>query len=225
MASATLERLTGYRVTNCPITVRPCKASCAGSASPAYLAMQGWTGFLPHVAASGAWVNSCGCATDCSCTTLCEVRLPLPVGRVDKVMLDGVEIQSTEYVVTRDGIAWAGAGECPWPACQDLTKPDTQPGTFSITYLNGYPPDDLAAYAAGTMAMEFARACCGGRCRLPSGVTAISRQGISISLVASAFPGGLTGIREVDSWVGLWNPQAIRQTSQVWSPDLVRGVR
>lgn len=222
LASATLTRLTGYRVTNCPITVRPCKAGCVGDFARPYLTMQGsgagWTPFIND----GAWVNSCGCTANCSCGPLCSVALPGPVGRVDRVMLDGVEVPDTDWRAISTGVLWVGTSECPWPTCQDLAKPDTEPGTFSITYVNGYPPDLLGAGAAATLANEFAKACCGTKCRLPAGVTAVARQGISLEIASGVFPGGMTGIREVDAYLALWNPEGLRQSSQVWSPDLRR---
>lgn len=222
LASATLRRLTGYRVGVCPITVRPCKAGCAGSTRPSYLDMMGLygaSGFYPHIE-GGVWVNSCGCTHDCSCSALCEIALPGPVGRVDEVRLDGVVVPPDQYLVTSGGILWTGGGDCPWPTCQDLTLADTEVGTFSITYLNAWPVDALGAYAAGVLANEFAKACTGGKCRLPLGVTSIARQGVSYEIASGAFPGGVTGIREVDTYLALWNPTPIRQQPKVWSPDL-----
>lgn len=220
LASATLHRLSGYRVSNCPITVRPCKASCADASVPSYFGVIGAYGpFRPGITADGSWVNSCGCTTDCSCETLCSVALPGPVGRVDEVKVDGQAVDAADYVLIDNAVVWAGTGECPWPTCQSLTLPDTEPGTFSITYLNAYPVDALAQYAAGVLALEFARACTDSRaCRLPAGVTSISRQGISIDIEGGAFPGGFTGIREVDTWIALWNPNGLRQAPSVWFP-------
>jgi hypothetical protein len=97
---------------------------------------------------------------------------------------------------------------------------DTQPGTFSVTYLNSYVPDQVAAYACAVLAMEFAQACSGGSCRLPPGVVSVARQGLVFQVPTGAFPAGLTGIREVDTWIALWNPGTIRQAPAVWSPDL-----
>jgi hypothetical protein len=219
LASATLTRLTGYRVGNCPITVRPCKRSCADGAL-SYADMHSTFGPWWPVNYGGVWTNSCGCTTDCSCAALCEVVLPGPVGRIDSVKVDGTALARNEFRVDGRRLVWTGAGDCPWPACQDLSKGDDAAGTFSVTYLNAYPVDGLGAYAAGITANEFAKACTGGKCRLPSGVTSIARQGISMDLATGAFPNGLTGIREVDAYIALWNPNPIRQQAKVWSPDL-----
>ena len=74
LASATLRRLTGYRVGGCPVTVRPCKQGCVHGAP--YLSGYGrwWPSAMwPTISGSGDWVNSCGCYTDCSCTALAMV--------------------------------------------------------------------------------------------------------------------------------------------------------
>jgi hypothetical protein len=225
LASATLHRLTGYRVGGCPVTVRPCKAGCA-TGYPSYYALTG-TWISPHIGVNGSWINSCGCTTDCSCTSICEVVLPGPVGEVIEVRLLGGIVTPTQYRVDGNRLVWIGDGAseggCPWPACQDMTADPTVMGTdtFAVTYLNSYPVDAIGAYAAGIMALEFARACTGSnKCRFPATVTAVSRQGVSFEVVSGSFPEGFTGIREVDAFIALWNPTPIRQQTQVWSPDL-----
>jgi hypothetical protein len=70
------------------------------------------------------------------------------------------------------------------------------------------------------LACEFAKACSGGKCRLPGGVTALARQGLSMEIVASMFAGGTTSIREVDAYVAQVNPHGLKTASAVWSPDL-----
>jgi len=182
-----------------------------------------WSWFSPWVDASGAWRNGCGCPiTDCSCTQLCEVTLPSPVGEVYEVKVDGAVIPETDYKMYGERLTWVGSGDCAWPVCQDLTQPDTEDNTFSVTYLNSYPVDGLGAYAAGVLAWEYAQACTDGVCRLPAGVTAVTRQGVTYDVAAGAFPDGFTGIREVDAYISLWNPRGIQREASVWSPDLPR---
>lgn len=213
LATASLRRLSGYRVGGCPITVRPCVLGCNDVSL--YFARR-WG---PRQTATGEWVNSCGCYSQCSCTELCEVLLAAPVGPVSWVKVDGNVIAPTDYRVDGDRLVWVGSTECPWPVCQDMTQGDDKPNTFAVRYLNAHAPDDLAAYAAGVLAMEFAKACTGGKCRLPTNVTSVTRQGVSFEIAAGTFPNGVTGLREVDSWLGLWNPQALRQATSVWAPN------
>lgn len=217
LAGATLRRLTGYRVGGCPVTVRPCKVGCSKGLLPLY---RSGASFSPHINEMGFWINSCGCLTDCSCGTLCEIELPGPVGAVYAVKVDGATVAASNYRVDGTRLVWTGAGVCPWPTCQDLSKPDTEVGTFSVRYLNAYEVDGLGEYAAGVLAMEFARACVGDPCRLPSNITNLSRQGVSMEIEPGAFPNGITGIREVDAYIAIYNPDGLRQQTRVWSPDL-----
>jgi len=214
LASTTLRRLSGYRVGGCPITVRPCLRSCVNTA---VLTGRGWG---PTRLADGSWVNSCGCAAECSCTSLCEIVLRPPVGPVSWVKVDGLEMLTTDYRVDGNRLLWTGVGECPWPVCQDMAADENDPDTFAVRYLPAHAPDSLAAYAAGVLAMEFAKACTGSKCRLPATVTAVTRQGVSFDLAAGAFGNGLTGIREVDAWIGLWRPEGSpTRATTVWTPN------
>jgi hypothetical protein len=217
LAGETLRRLTGYRVGGCPVTVRPCKASCAGAT---LLPFYGGGRFYPHLNTGGYWVNSCGCTSDCSCSELCAVTLPTPIGGIDEVTVDGLVVDPTDYTIIRDQLTWIGGGDCPWPICQDLGAGLDQPGTFSVTYLNAWPVDTLGAYACGVLAYEYAQACTGSKCRLPNNVTSLTRQGVSMEIATGAFPGGFTGIREVDAYIAIWNPEGLRQQTRVWSPDI-----
>lgn len=215
LASSTLHRLTGGRVGGCPVTVRPCQRLTLGDAT------LGWwygTGSFVPINFAGRWVNVCSAAVGCG-TSQCEVRLPPPVGRVDQVKVNGAVV--TDWTLAPEGrLVWTGTGTCPWPTQQDLSKPDTEPGTFSVTYLNAYPVDSLGAYAAGVLAMEYAQACEGNSCRLPSGVSTVARQGLTMEIQTGAFPNGMTGIREVDAFISLWNPGNLRRAATVWSPDI-----
>lgn len=221
LAGSTLRRLTGYRVGGCPLTVRPCKKGCAGAWRPAYSVLAGPYGLSWYpINMGGVWINSCGCTTDCACDTLCEVALPAPVGPVYEVNLDGDVVDPLDYRVDGSSLIWTGDGDCPWPTCQDMKAEPGDFDTFSITYLNSHPVDQLGAYACGVLAYEYAQACAGNACRLPTGVTSVARQGVTFEITTGLFPGGLTGIREVDSYIALWNPAAIRQAPSVWSPDV-----
>lgn len=223
-ASATLQRLTGNRVTNCTITVRPCKPRTGWNTGHALPFYTGYP-FLPTITATGAWINvGCCGVSDCHCETTCSVALPRPASRVDEVRVDGVALAPSDYFLSGNLLVWAGEGACPFPATQDLGKPDTEVGTFSVTYLNGYAPDGLAACAAGTLAAEYAKVFTGqGKCRLPAGVTTVVRQGVTMEIASGAFPDGLTGIRNVDAFIAMWNPRGLEREATVWSPDAPKG--
>lgn len=217
LAVQTLRMLTAQRVGGCPITVRPCVARCGYDAGGIY----GFGGFKPHINEHGSWVNSCGCSpTGCSCTALSRIILPAPVGRVDAVKVDGVTlVKGTDYIQQGHDLLRVGAA---WPTCQNLALEDTEVGTMSVTYLRAYQPDYGAAYAAGRLACEYAKACQGGKCALPNGVRSVTRRGISFEIAADTFSEGMTGIAPVDAWIRTWNPHGLRTPPRVYSIDQVR---
>jgi hypothetical protein len=218
LASATLHRLTGYRVGGCPVTVRPCKKSCAQEFGDFYYGAYG-PAWSPHIGITGNWVNSCGCSTDCSCGPVCEVALPAPVVEVTEVNVAGTLI--TDFTVHGNRLVYTGSGDCPFPACQNMAAPVGDPDTFAVTYRQTYAPDAMGAYAAAVLAMEYANACVGNKCKLPAGVTQVVRQGVSIQIEGGAFPGGFTGIREVDTYIALWRPEGSpTRAPRVWAPGM-----
>lgn len=217
LAAQTMRALTGYQVGGCPVTVRPCARTCVDGNPYAYA----W--FEPYLY-MGVWRNvACGClgGDGCSCSYVCEVVLPGPVGAVDQVTL-GEEILDPFLYRVDDSrvLVWEGGGDCPFPKCQDMAAPIGSPGTFSVTYLRGHPVDGLGAYAAGVLACEYVRACSGQSCRLPTRVTSIARQGVAYEVQSADFPNMLTGIPDVDSYLMRWNPYGRRSASTVWYPGM-----
>lgn len=216
LASATLYRLCGYRVGGCPLTVRPSpqNGTCA---FPSDAMSTSWVPNFYPVNWNGAWTNvAVGPASDPRL-----VELPAPIGQIIEVKVDGAVVDEDDYTILDNKyLAWVGAGESPWPLNQDWVLPDTEPGTFSVTYLNAYPVDAIGAYAAGLLTMEFAAACAGGgkKCKLPSNIVSIVRQGVSYELSTGAFPDGKTSIREVDAYIEQWNPRARRGAPMVFNP-------
>lgn len=194
LASSTLSALVAGRVGACPVTVRPCPPGC----------------------------SSCrhGCL---SCSSGCEINLPL-VGGLYSVKVDGEEIPLENFRVD-DGhiIVYQGSEKCPFLHAQDLSQRDSEPGTWSITYLPTHPVDIVAAKAVLELALEFAKACTDPKkCKLPRNVVATVRFGMTYEVEKGLFPGGLTGIDGPDSFIELWNPQHRREPSRVFSPDIVR---
>lgn len=217
LAWNTLQALLGYRLALCPTVIRPCLARCqeltwdeapVGGPGP----------FHPFIRA-GRWYNACGCQKDtCSCTSLCEVILPNGAGKIDSVKVDGVELARNAYVVHDGNRLVRVDGDC-WPSCQDMTTSDDEEGSFVVSYYQGIAPNDLVKYAAGVLATEFFKACTGKNCRLPNGVTNITQNGVTMEIPTGLFPGGGTGIREVDTVIRIYNPNALKSQPRVLSPD------
>lgn len=234
MATSVLRSLTGYQVGGCPVVARPCSSGCGpvgsyleapvtGTSAGALGARVGQ--WWAHLDLNGQWVNTtCGCTSVCSCTYVPQVVLPSPVGGIVSVMLDGAVLAPAAYRVD-DGNRLVRTDGGVWPKCQDMVADIDQPNTFAVVYYNGHRVDGLGSWVAGIMAVEFAKSCTGEKCRLPSGVTSISRMGVSMEIPSTLFDDGLTGIREVDMWVRMWNPHRLRSPSQVWSPDTGNRVR
>lgn len=214
LAGQTLRMLTGYRVGGCPITVRPCVTAPAEPTWRTYP--------VTGVADLGSWRPlGCGCSrSSCGCTGATEVTLGT-VGSVVLVMVDGMILDPSAYRLEGRGVLVRTDGDV-WPLRQDLSLPDTEPGTWSVTYVPGAPVDGLGAAMAGVLAGEYVRACVDGDCRLPTGVQTVVRQGVTLTLGVGAFPDGKTGLREVDAWIERWNPHALTGPSMVMSPDVRR---
>lgn len=225
LATATLFRLTLGQVGGCMIDVRPCPVQRMPDFDIAWMRfMYPQGGWGPQLTPAG-WVN-CGCQIPCACTTGCEIDLPGYIGKVGHIQVGPDLIDRTQWVVIDHArIVWQGSEPCPFPKRQDLSKPIGEPDTFLVNYCAGRPVDGQGAWAAGTLANEFGKACSGDtKCRLPKNVTTIVRQGVSMNLVTGVFPNAQTGIREVDSYIALWNPLGVGTVPAVWSPDVDQAV-
>lgn len=230
IANDFLWRRTAGRFGLCPELIRPCRRGCTPD--------RHGTGFLwdrstfpldPYVF-NGKWFNfGCGCGPeDCSCDPQCVLELPGPVNSVVEVKIDGDVVDPSTYRLDRrpnkGRLLRAGgtSGPC-WPTCQDLTKEDTEPGTFSVLYLRGKAVPAAGQRALGVLACEIHKQCVGaGDCRLPERVRQVTREGVTYDMFD---PGewldtGLTGLREVDTWLRAVNPHALHQPSAVFSLDL-----
>lgn len=229
MAGQTMRLLTGFRVGGCPITIRPCRAGCDDPTYRSYPA-QGATGSTPWIPVSlgGSWLNiTCGLHLGgCGCTRVSQIRLSTIVGAITEVKIDGVVLDESAYRLDAGGWLVRTDGET-WPLCQHIDAPDTEAGTWSVTYTPGEAVDGLGATAAGLLALEYAKACSGRACALPAGVTSVARGGVTMTLGADLFPDNRTGITAVDHYVERWNPHGLKSRPVVWSPERYphRGMR
>lgn len=212
LATSSLQMLTLYRVGTCPITIRPCPSEPVCGCD--------WKPYLLN----GSWYNGCLCRS--ACKPLSEIDIPGPVGYIDSFLIDGVEVDLSTGDWRLDNghlLVWQGDGPSPVPSYQDLNKPDTEAGTWSITYSKSYPVSEEGELAVAYLAMEFAKACTPSKtCSLPRGVTSAVRLGVSFTIDSSLFPGGLTGIDIVDSFILKWAPAgAPNQSASVFDPRKV----
>jgi hypothetical protein len=194
LATEALLMLTYNRVGTCPITIRPCP-------KPARCGCD-WN---PHIR-DGQWYN----CRHTPCEPLVEIDLPGPVGFIDSMRIDGeeVDVHNGDWRLD-DGhlLVWQGEGTSPVLTHQDLNKPDTATGTFSITYSRSHRYGKAGSMAVAALALEFAEGCKPkGKCKLPRGVRSVTRMGVSFTLEAGLFPNGLTGIDVTDQFIMKWVP-------------------
>jgi hypothetical protein len=140
------------------------------------------------------------------------VNLRAPVGRIDEVKIDGVILPNTAYRV-EDGYRLVRIDGKTWPSCKG--------DQFTVTYLNAFEVDVYGQFIGGLLAVEFLKLLTSPQdCRLPSGVTAVSRQGMSYEIQQGMFPDGVTNVPEVDLYLKQWNPYNLKTLPQVYSPDM-----
>lgn len=211
MAWGALRTLTAGRVGACPVVMRPCLSSpCDECSSTVWM--------RPHIR-DGQWINTVCPRPRCSCEPMCEIMFPGPVAEVTEVLWSGEPLPLSSFRLDNGHILVRQDGEC-WPSCQRLDLPLGAPCTLGVSYVPGVVPGIDGEAAAGVLACEFAKACTGGKCRLPAAVTSISRQGVSMDIDTGLWAGGLTGIREVDAFILSINPNKLTTPPMVWSPDL-----
>ena len=201
LAWTSLRHLTGGQVGNCPVALRPCRKRCAPT---------GMAPFTPLLD-NNRWFNvvcgGCG-ASNCDCGEVCEILLPTSVARIEGIYEGGALMPPQGYRVDLPNRLVRQDGGC-WPVCQDMSKPWNHEDALLVTYTPGVWPGPDGLWAAGVLACEFAKACSGGKCRLPSSVTSVARQGVSMQFTEGMFAGGVAGIREVDAYVKSINPYGL----------------
>jgi hypothetical protein len=223
-AAELLQRMSGQQYGLCTIKVRPCRR--VPLRRPTQLD-QPWT--MP-VLFDGRLMNlTCGCAsaTECGCAPLCEVLLDGPVHDIVEVKQDGVALGAGSYRVDNRRLLVRTDGSC-WPDCQDLSKADTEPGTWSVTYRRGRVPGAAGSMALTLLAIELDKACRNDEsCRLPRRAVEVVREGITYSFDqdTALFSSGRTGISRVDLWLAAVNPYSVHSPMAVYSPDTVRSRR
>ncbi len=164
-----------------------------------------------------------------SCLTACSPSLVKlagdPVREVSEVKINGDILDPDEYRLYNSRYLQR-LGNARWPWTQDLGLPDTDENTFSITYTFGADPPLLGVAAAATIACELYKLCSGatsGACALPSGVTRLTRQGVTIDKLAFtswSYREGrwATGMPAVDAFLATVNPAGLQRRPTFWSP-------
>lgn len=210
LATDAMVMLTLNRVGTPPITIRPIsrERQCGCLWAPARFS-------------DGMWLNGCGCRTARWYRPVSEIDLPGPVGFIDSVKVDGAALNLDGFRLDNGHLlVWQGEGVSPIPETQDLNRPDTAAGTYSVTYSRSYAVDLSGRMAVSALALQFLKGMKPkGSCDLPRGVRSVTRSGVSFTIESGLFPNGLTGIDAVDPFILKWAPAgAPSRTAQVFSP-------
>lgn len=224
MATDVVWSMSGQRFGLCEVALRPCREDCVDAP---YL----WNEFLPSTGAAlwprpalvnGQWWNiTCGsCSGSCSCARLHEVMLPNLVDSIIEVKVDGSVLDPSAYRVD-DGRKLVRIDGGEWPWCNDLSKADTEVGTWSVTAQYGQAVPAGGGWAVGELACELIKAMQGEDCRLPKQVVALARQGVTMQFpsVTELFKEGRTGLYLVDLFLQTWNPNRLRSRSRTYRVD------
>lgn len=145
------------------------------------------------------------------------IQLPRsPITNIISVTINGNAF--TDYTMLRNGWIERLDGQR-WGMCDGLTV---------VTYQYGEAPPQAGENAAIALAFEIGLEQVGdGECRLPTLVTSVTRQGVTITRqTATEFQDvQRTGLPEVDRWLAAVNPESRASRGTVWSPDLPSAVR
>lgn len=233
-ASALMYELSGRQFPGvCQQVVRPCRQTCGCWGPASGFGPFFWTSadVAGYAYAWWGWTNESG--DRCGCGNESYVRLAgYPVRDILEVKIGGVVIDPSEYRLDqrRFLLRLADLSTSPptdrfWPVCQDLSVPDSEPGTYSISYTYGADVPVLGRWAASQLAAELWKAFPAnqGECRLPSRVTRIARSGVTMDRIlptADLLRQGATGLQFVDSFIAAVNPTKQRRRSAVWTPDV-----
>lgn len=225
-ASHILWAKSGRQFGECQVTIRPCRRDCYGAVWPfgrelGYSNSSQWP--YPYWW-DGQWFNlGCGgCPGTCSCTVLQEVMLPYPVSTVDSIKIDGVALTPlSDHVMLYDYQRLVRTDGEMWPLCNDLSQPDTEANTWSITVTAGVPVPPLGQIAVGELLTQLVRACLGNDCVLPTNVQQIVRQGITLTPFDPniVFADGKIGLFYSDLFISTTNPGGVSTRARLYDPD------
>ena len=216
-----------------PITVRPV-------ARPTDMDTRGLANLFGSSGYMGSWgvctsygQAATGVAAHYGCSKPPQIELgAYPVTEIVEVLIDGVTIPANEYylqdfkvLVRERPTAQSDPTErWGWPTCQLLDLPDTQPGTFSVTFNYGQPPPQAGIEAAKALARAMGLQALNQPNDLPTRTTSITRQGVAMAVldVMDFVQQGRTGIYLVDIFIKAYNPTGQTRPALVWSPDTGR---
>lgn len=211
-----------------PVTIRPVSRPTDGDTRSA--SALGW--FSSTAYASGYGAQSVGVAVHYATVEPPTIILPYPVTQVTLVKIDGVAIPPAEYelrdhrtlVRIRPTASFSPTGRFGWPTSPVMDLPDTEPGTFSVTFTFGIPAPAAGQLAARKLAEYLALPQVGDSTHYPQRTVSVARQGVTtqVASVIDILEKKSLGIWEVDAFLLAVNPHRNQRSAVVWSPDVSR---
>lgn len=142
------------------------------------------------------------------------IPLPGPSTTITEVKIDGLVLNASEYGIYNGTYLFRREGS--WPTTNDITKADTEEGTFTITYTFGLAPSRITVMATVELVCQMMKdPTTLSRLR---GVTSANVQGVSVSLDAADEAEAL-GIPAVGRFLDRFAPRGLGAIA-VWSPEL-----
>lgn len=188
-ASSIMTRLSAYTVGTCDVEIRPLS-------------------LCPE------------CRTWC-CGGADALRLigpfSLPVWDVTRVRLGALEYNEATWRFDRDTRMLYRVPPEVWPNRDEKWSDPGEGEAFVVDAIVGTPPDAWAMDVCSRLVKELYLSCTGAKCRLPSNVTTVTSQGITVRLRDDEVN---TFIPELGAWVHSVNPHGARLPGAVFSPDI-----
>jgi hypothetical protein len=146
-----------------------------------------------------------------------------PIREITQVKIDGDVVDASEYKIFNNRYLVRTDNQR-WPVRNDLTLPDTEEHTWSVSYTYGAGIPVEAAEAAAQLACQVYMQCNNDSdCVLPQGTTRVIQQGLvveKLAFISWAYRNGewRTGLGAVDMFLNGANPKGNLRRSTFWAP-------
>jgi hypothetical protein len=141
---------------------------------------------------------------------------------VTRVRLGADEYPDTSWRYDRPSSTLYRVPPDVWPKKDEKWSDAGEGEAFVVDAEIGTPPDAWALDVAARLVKELYLSCTGAKCRLPSNVTTVTAQGITVRLRDDEVN---TFIPELGAWMASVNPHNARLPGAVFSPDLAAARR
>lgn len=141
----------------------------------------------------------------------------IPVWDVTRVRLGADEYPLTSWRFDRDSRMLYRVPPDVWPRKDEKWSAAGEGEAFVVDAVIGTPADAWALDVAARLVKELYLSCTDKKCRLPSNVTTVTSQGITVRLRDLEIN---TFIPELGAWMNGVNPHNARLPGAVFSPDI-----